>query len=125
MVKITYDLNNKKDVELVENYYWLKYQLKVIEFDIYSNETLCSQLHDFYIFELCPEEEKNKSKIINTLLTFCREKDLINVAEILNDLVYYCDRRNYVYWISLLKSHGINCYLKAYKQMLIEKFGNI
>ena len=44
MVKITYDLNNKKDVEHVENYYWLKYQFKCIEFDMLGDAKICESI---------------------------------------------------------------------------------
>lgn len=42
MVKITYDDDNKKERELVENYYFYKYYVKSLEFDFknYKKEVL-------------------------------------------------------------------------------------
>ena len=113
MVKITYNLNNKKDVEFVEDYFWLKYQFKVIESDILSNE----KLDDLIMSNLCGRLNEELKKII---LSFCRESDLIKMAEILNKYNY--TNKNYIEWLSGLAIFGTKYYIKVFKRLLIYKF---
>ena len=45
MVKISYDENNIEERQLVEDYYWFKCYLEIIEFDILSNKGLTQQIY--------------------------------------------------------------------------------
>ena len=116
MVKITYDLNNKKDAELVENYYWLKYQLKVLKFDILSNKDINELLESDKKLEEIYKELKD------IILSFSCETDLIRIAEILNGISY--SYHDYIGWIHILTYFSPRFYLNIYKKKLIEKFSN-
>ena len=125
MVKITYDLDNVKDAEMVENYYWLKYQFKCIEFDILGDAKIYEYLTLYFWEKHWKEEYKTEEEIRDILLTFYNEKDLFRVADILNDI--FCpksDSHCYVVWLSILCCYGTKHFLSLYKYILIKNFGN-
>ena len=120
MVKITYDLNNKKDVEMVDNYFWLKYQFKVLNFDVLGNKKLNKYLYYYFNDKYFEEEYKTKEEIKEILLTFCCDNDFIRVANILNK-VNYTDY-DYIEWISILCAYDTDFFERNYKTLLINLF---
>ena len=134
MVKITYNLNNKKDVEFVEDYFWLKYQFKVLNFDVLGNKKLKKYLYLnfkgnkklkkylYYKFneEYFEEDYKTNEEIKEILLAFCRENDLIRVANILNKLSYA--DYDYIEWLSIFCAFNTDIFERNYKTLLINLF---
>ena len=117
MVKITYDLNNKNDVEMVENYCWLKYQFKVINFDILNNIAITK----YFCFG---DNLENQEIIKHMVLSFSNENDLTKMAEILNN--NYKTSYHYVEWLNIFyTSCETKNILRAYRWVLIERFGII
>ena len=141
MVKITYDLNNKKEVDMIENYYWLKYQFEVIESDILNNSDLKHDLKLFFDRSFDKEEYKTQynmdevefetklneeqERIKKNISSFYNESDLIMVADILNRL--FCVNHNYMFYLSNFGGNeylGTETTIKMYKRILLNKFGD-
>lgn len=118
MVKITYDLNNKSDCKLVNDYYNLKYFLKCLHNDWYYQ-------HHIAFIESCSifEYEKNLNNFNKIVYKHIDKKELnyylklIFALDIMDDL----KKDDYYYLVDLIgfKSQII----KDYKEILIDKFG--
>jgi len=124
MVKITYNEDNKEEVEAVENYFWFIYQLEVIEFDILRNTMLTQD-----IIDSCDSKFKNTSSINKRILECINKQDINRFVKLYNNLLTYkysYEGEELLTMIDVLYdliSRGIKCMKKEYKCMIIHKFG--
>jgi hypothetical protein len=126
MVKITYDENNIEDRQLVEDYFWFKYYLKVIEFDILRNKDL---IRDMKIIAWGPTSERSPSYIehLETLTmekfqTFLHLDDLLRFTKIFNKNFGW-DNYTLIDGLRIINVYGIKYFKMKFKRRLIEKFG--
>jgi len=117
MVKITYDDDNKKERELVENYYFYKYYVKSLEFDFknYKNEV-----------------SSNNHFILNIIKSHCNPVELQRIIDIHRYVLINCEYCSYVnimsddeLFIDLIKSTLMfkNWYnVSSFKHLLIKAF---
>ena len=63
-MRITYDMNDKKQSQEIENYYWFKYELKVLKFDLLRNSYIKELIRTSKTRNLTESEEILLNKII-------------------------------------------------------------
>lgn len=80
MVKITYDLDNKEHNDILNDYYFFKYYIDIINNDILKNRYIKDILKKYVLIQNISNEDKIIfNKIINDCLTqpeFIRFKEL-------------------------------------------------
>ena len=126
MVKITYDENNIEERQLVEDYFWFVYYLKVIEFDILRNEDIRYKLMEccWDKFALangcCRPQNKFKEELITIFRSILNGYELKRFVDIFNMFeMYEASLLDVMINLTLI---GIKVPKRTFKKYLIAKF---
>jgi hypothetical protein len=93
MTKITYDENNKEEVELVEDYFWYSYYLEEVESSILMNREIRTMIYNYFTYANHQIRYKISKSLIDILNTFMNEYEFKKFIEISYDLLYVYNKQ--------------------------------
>ena len=113
MVKITYDLDNKEEVELVDDYFFTKFYMK----SIYDNWKQYNDLDNRWKYDY-----EDKEKIIQNIIKHLNPYEFKRLCEIVDSYAILGYNKEYE-TIDLILTQ-CDFFLKCHKSHLVRKFGD-
>jgi hypothetical protein len=116
ITKITYDLNNKEDVDMINDYYFLKYYINSIYFDWINTLRVTDEINeDIIIKHLNKTEFERLVKILEKYFFIPKKWDF-TIEDILYDIIAF-DRYEYIDFMkySILLKLGTKKQAKQFK----------
>jgi len=124
MVKITYDLDNKEEAQMIEDYYFMKYHTQLIYYDwrnYYWNETE----NDEMVIINNQIKMKLNEKVLNTIKSHLNVVELERLYSLCIKYKIYYDSTNILLFLDdLLCYNGRYRLIYRFKYILVDKFGN-
>jgi len=128
MVKITYDLDNKEHNDILNDYYFFKYYIDIINNDILKNRYIKDIFKKYVLIQNISNEDKIIfNKIINDCLT---QPEFIRFKELYYHNIYPSYKTKTIadsydlYIITTLSILGVQFTKQIYRQTVINYFNN-